>query len=64
MNKLFYSLKESYNEMVYKVSWPKLKDLQSSSVLVLIGSLAFALVIGVMDTIFENLMREVYNMFN
>ena len=63
MSKIVTSIKESYEEMRYKVSWPGFKELQSSSVLVLIGSLLFALLIGAMDTVFNELMTEVYSWF-
>ena len=49
MNKLFVLISESYQEMVNKVTWPSLSSLQSSSVLVLIASLIFALFIGLID---------------
>lgn len=53
-------VKESYDEMMHKVTWPKLSDLQSSSVLVLIGALIFALIIGSMDFVFKNMMDWFY----
>ena len=63
MQKLKEFLKESYDEMRFKVSWPKYKELQSSSVLVLVASLIFALVIGVMDLGFENILDWFYHEF-
>ena len=53
-------VKESVDEMRHKVSWPKYSELQSSSVLVLVGSLVFALMIGVMDFAFKNVMEWFY----
>ena len=53
-------IKESYDEMIHKVTWPKYSDLQSSSILVLIGALVFALVIGSMDFVFNNMMDWFY----
>jgi preprotein translocase subunit SecE len=49
--------------MRYKVSWPKYSALQSSSILVLVASFIFALVIGVMDLIFDNGMQVFYQSF-
>ncbi len=60
MNKVISFVRESYDEMMHKVSWPKYSDLQSSSVLVLVASLIFALLIGVMDLGFDNLMDWFY----
>jgi len=49
--------------MRYKVNWPKYKDLQSASTLVLVASLILALFIGVVDFSFENLMEWYYAAF-
>ncbi|MDW7690342.1 preprotein translocase subunit SecE [Flammeovirgaceae bacterium SG7u.111] len=46
-------IKESYNEMIHHVTWSKYDELQSSSVLVLIASFIFALLIGLIDTVFK-----------
>lgn len=40
----------SYNELVNKVTWPTMSELQSSTILVLVASLIIALVIFAMDT--------------
>ena len=54
--------KEAYNELLHKVSWPTFKELQSSTILVMVASLIFAVVIMVMDVAFENLMKTVYRL--
>jgi len=46
------TFQESYDEMVHKVTWPSWKQLQSSSILVLIASVIIALIIFLMDYIF------------
>ncbi len=63
MQKLVEFFKESYGEMIHKVTWSKYSDLQSSSVLVLVASLIFALLIGLIDLVFENTMGWFYNAF-
>ena len=60
MDKLKAFIMESYDEMRHKVSWPKYSDLQSSSVLVLVASVIFALLIGVIDLGFDNIMDWFY----
>ncbi len=45
-------VKESYDEMTTKVTWPTWKDLQSSSLLVLVASAIISLVVFLMDYIF------------
>lgn len=58
--KLFKDIKESYTELVYKVSWPTQKQLVNSSVLVLIASIILAVFIWAVDKIFSLLMELVY----
>lgn len=43
---------EAYNELMYKVTWPTAKELQSTSTVVIIASIIFALIVFVMDFIF------------
>lgn len=57
------NIKESYNELIHKVSWPTRKELASSSVLVLIASLILALIVWLMDYGFDKLMTLIYNLF-
>ena len=45
-------IEESFSELVHKVTWPTWQQLQSSSLVVLVASVIFALLIFVMDYIF------------
>jgi preprotein translocase subunit SecE len=54
---------ESIDELKNRVTWPKYNELQSSSILVLVASLIFALVIGMIDFGFDNAMNWFYNAF-
>jgi preprotein translocase subunit SecE len=54
---------ESIDEMKNKVTWPSYSFLQNSAVLVIVASIIFALVIGVIDLGFENLMKWFYDLF-
>jgi preprotein translocase subunit SecE len=54
-------IKDSYKELVEKVSWPSFSSLQNSALLVMIASLIFALVVLVMDFSFEGIMKMVYS---
>ena len=58
---MFNYIKESYNELVNKVSWPSFPQLQSSTVVVMVASVIFALVVWAMDFSFSNLMEVSYN---
>jgi preprotein translocase, SecE subunit, bacterial len=58
--KIIDTFKESYNELVNKVSWPTKSELSNSAVVVMFASLLIALVIMIMDLGFENIMRFIY----
>ncbi len=58
--KIINYFKDSYSELVHKTSWPTLKELTNSAVVVLIASLLIALVVWVMDFSFETIMKFVY----
>ena len=51
--------KESYDELVHKVSWPTRKVLSSSAVVVLYASLLIALVVFLMDSVFQFVMEDI-----
>lgn len=60
--KLFRDIKESYNELVYKVSWPTQRQVVNSAVLVLIASLIIAAFIWIVDEIFNLFMETIYGL--
>ena len=49
-----------YDELAHKVTWPTLKELTGSAMLVLTASLIIAIVVFVMDITFEKIMGLVY----
>jgi len=53
--------KESYNELMHKVTWPTWSELQSSATLVMVTSVILALVIAGMDLFFDKIMGVVYS---
>ena len=63
MSKIGGYIRESYNELVDKVSWPSWSELQSSSIVVAIATIIIALIIYFMDSIFSNLMKVFYSFF-
>jgi preprotein translocase subunit SecE len=60
MRKILNYFKESYNELVYKVSWPTRIELSNSAVVVMFASLIIAVLIFVVDLSFENIMLLFY----
>ena len=57
---MFNYFKESYNELVNKVTWPTFPQLQSSTVVVMVASVIFAVIVLAMDLTFENIMAFIY----
>ncbi len=53
-------VKESYNELVNKVTWPSWSELQNSAIVVMIASFIIAMMIYLMDIFFSFLMDNVY----
>lgn len=60
MKKIVEYIKESYNELIHRVSWPTWAELQSTSVIVLVAAFIIAMVVFGMDTLFNETMRIVY----
>jgi preprotein translocase subunit SecE len=61
MNKIGSFISGSIDEVKNKVTWPTFSELQTNTMLVLVASLIFALVIGVIDFASKYLMEVVYN---
>lgn len=64
MKKFFYNrltdIKESYNELVHKVSWPTKSELANSTIVVMVASIIASLVIWIIDLCIDKLMHLVY----
>ncbi len=58
--KIVKYLKETYDELVHKVSWPTYKELQNSVVVVSIASLIIALIVFLMDAFFNFGMNSLF----
>ena len=61
MNKIINYFKESYNELVHKVSWPTQQELTSSTVVVMIASLIMAIVLFAIDFSFKSIVHFFYD---
>lgn len=61
MKKIIENIKESYTELMYKVSWPTKAELSNSAVVVMFASLLIALLIFGIDFGFENVMKFFYS---
>ena len=52
IRKIIAYVKESYNELMHKVSWPTWAELQNSAIVVSIAALVIALIVFIMDASF------------
>lgn len=55
--------KDSFDELLQKVTWPTWEELQNSAVVVAIASLIIALIVFGMDQFFSKLMSLFYDFF-
>lgn len=62
MERLQLYIRESYNELINKVTWPTWANLQSSTILVLVASLILALIIFGMDVVSKGFLNFIYNL--
>jgi len=62
-SKIKSSLKLTYDELMFKVTWPTWDELQASAVITLVAALVFALVVFIMDSVFENIFKLFYQLF-
>jgi preprotein translocase subunit SecE len=63
MDKIKLYFQESYNELMTNVTWPTWPNLQSTTVVVLIGLALFTLFVFLMDSASKGLMDGlIYNM--
>ncbi len=56
-------IKETIDEVRYRVTWPTFSELQKQTAAVLLGSLAFAGVVGLMDVAFDKALSLFYTSF-
>jgi len=61
MNDLVLYIKESYNELLHKVTWPTWAELLDNTKLVLVASVLIALIIFLMDVVAKFFTTTVYN---
>jgi preprotein translocase subunit SecE len=62
-NKVTTYFKESYKELVEKVSWPSWTQLQQSTVIVLSATLLITGIVWAMDLIAQSGLKLIYSFF-
>lgn len=61
MKKIKAYLKDVYNELVNKTTWPTWAELQNSAIVVMVASLIIAIIVYAMDFTFDTLLEWVYS---
>lgn len=63
MNKLTAYFRDSYTELVQKVTWPTWDQLQQSTMIVLGATLVITAMVWVMDMAASNTLKFIYSLF-
>jgi len=63
MNKIATYFKESYQELMQKVTWPSWTQLQQSTVIVLVATVIITAMVALMDFSSNQLLKLVYSLF-
>ncbi len=63
MNKFSAYLKDSYRELVEKVTWPTWEQLQQSTMIVLGATLFITALVWIMDFVANGSLKFIYSLF-
>ncbi|WP_127126316.1 preprotein translocase subunit SecE [Pseudoflavitalea rhizosphaerae] len=63
MNKVTTYFRESYKELLEKVSWPTWTQLQQSTVIVLVATVVITAMVWVMDIVAQSGLNFIYSLF-
>jgi len=63
MNKVSNYFKESYKELIEKVTWPTWAQLQQSTMIVLVATLVITAIVWVMDFAASGILQFIYKQF-
>lgn len=63
MNKIQSYFKDSYKELMEKVTWPNWQQLQQSTMIVLVATLVITAIVWLLDLGSSNLLKFVYSLF-
>ena len=63
MNKVSTYLRESYRELLEKVTWPTWLQLQQSTIIVLVATVLITAVVWAMDLIAQSALHFIYSLF-
>jgi preprotein translocase subunit SecE len=63
MNKITTYFRESYKELMEKVTWPTWNQLQQSTMIVIVATLVITALVWVMDLAANGSLSFIYNIF-
>ncbi|HTS43124.1 MAG TPA: preprotein translocase subunit SecE [Puia sp.] len=63
MNKISTYFRESYKELMEKVTWPNWTQLQQSTVIVLVATVLITVVVYIMDIFSSTILNFIYSLF-
>jgi preprotein translocase subunit SecE len=63
MNKITTYFRESYRELLEKVTWPSWPQLQQSTVIVLVATLLITVIVWIMDFASSSILHFIYSLF-
>ena len=63
MNKVATFFRESYHELVEKVTWPTWVQLQQSTLVVLVATIIITLMVWGMDLVSQYVLKIIYSFF-
>ncbi len=63
MSKLTAYVKDSYRELLEKVTWPTWAQLQQSTMIVLVATIIITAIVWLMDMGIAALLEQVYKLF-
>ncbi len=63
MNKVTAYFRDSYKELLHKVTWPTWDQLQQSTMIVLGATLVITAMVWVMDLAANNSLKFIYSLF-
>jgi preprotein translocase subunit SecE len=63
MNKLTAYIKDSYTELVEKVTWPNWDELQQSTMIVLGATAVITFIVWIMDFVANGSLKFIYSLF-
>lgn len=63
MNKITTFFRESYKELLEKVTWPSWPQLQQSTVIVLVATVLITVAVWIMDVVSSSLLHFTYSLF-